>query len=138
MRPSQMLIILAFTFTFFQASSASMVQAVRQGDQLILWNEAISGTWAVQNGSLRWVGLVNNFTETASTIGGGSVFELVPTEGSPLRSSDFRIVAGPIIEDIAPSENSTKAADRLAGKQVRIELEDAAASVHVAWRAILR
>src|SRR5271165_3636509 len=118
------------------SASSTAVQAVRQGDQLTLSNQSISGTWSIQNGSLHWLSLTNGFTGTALPIE-GSVFELIPKEGLPLPSADFKIVSGPFIEDTTPSAPSTKAADRIPGKQIRIELGDASGDVRVMWRALL-
>src|SRR5271166_4174118 len=116
-----------------ESQQKSKVEAAHQGDQLVLSNEAISGAWSIQNGSLHWMGVTNKFTGTALPID-GSAFELIPREGSPLRSEGLKIIAGPFIEDIIPPAASTKAADRVPGKQIRIELEDASANVRVVWR----
>jgi len=137
MRHFSLLVVLAFTVVVHPRLQSQQVRAVQHGDRLTLSNQFISGTWSVQNGSLRWQSVTNNLTGTFLPMD-GSVFELVPTEGSPLPASSFEIVGGPVVERIAPSPASTKAADRLPGKQIRIELEDAAANIQVAWRAILR
>jgi len=120
-----------------EASPASAVQAVREGDRLILRNDSISGTWTLSGGSLRWLSLTNNFTGTALPLD-GSTFELVPGEGLVLRSSDFKIVAGPFLEEIPASANSPRVADHLPGRQIRIELEDPSGNLRVAWKATLR
>ena len=78
------------------ASPALTVQAGREGDSITLANDDISATWSVRGGSLRWQSLVNHFTEATLPLG-GSVFELVPREGSVLRSADLKIVAAPVI-----------------------------------------
>jgi hypothetical protein len=119
-----------------EPEQASKVQAVRDGDRLILSSQAISGTWSIQNGSLRWVSVTNELTGTALPID-NSAFELVPKEGSPLRSADLKIIAGPFVENITLPVSSTRAADNVPGKQIRIELEDASANVRVVWRALL-
>jgi hypothetical protein len=118
-----------------QASSDSPARAVRQADHLILSNDLISGDWSVQNGALRWVGAANNVTGGLAI--DGNAFVLVPSEGVPLHSYDFKIVAGPFLEDIPLSSNSSKAADHLPGKQIRLDLEDSASNIRVAWRALL-
>lgn len=112
-------------------------QAIRQGNQYILWNDSISGTWSFKDGYLRPVAVVNEFTGTGLPLD-GSAFELLPPEAAPLRASDLKITAGPVIEDIPPVPASTKAADRLPGKQIRAELEDVAATLHASWRVMLR
>jgi hypothetical protein len=63
---------------------------------------------------------------------------LVPKEGSVLRSFDFKMVGAPTLEEIPAAPDSSKAAYRLAGRQIRIELEDSTAKIRVTWKAILR
>ncbi len=113
------------------------MQAKRQGDLLTLSNEAITAAWTVRGGSLQWQSLTNHFTG-AKVPFDGSPFELVPREGAVLRSSDFKMVADPTVEKIAGSATSSRAPDRVPGWQIRIELENAAAKVHLTWKALLR
>ncbi len=107
------------------------------GDSISLSNDSISATWSIRGGSLRWQSLTNHFTKASLALD-GSVFELVPKEGAVLRSSDLKIVAAPVLRDIPPSPNSSKAADRLPGRELRIVLEYPSAKVQVVWKAILR
>jgi hypothetical protein len=120
-----------------QAVSPHAVQAVREGDNITLSNDAISATWSVRGASLHWASLVNHFTNTTLPLA-GSVFALVPKEGPALQSSDLKIVAPPVIEDAPVSKDSSKAADHLPGRQIRVELEDPSANLHLTWTAILR
>jgi len=106
-------------------------------DSISLSNDSISATWSIRGGSLRWRSLTNHFTKATLALD-GSVFELVPKEGAVLRSSDFKILAAPVLRDIPPSPNPSKAADRLPGRELRIALEDPSAKVQVIWKAILR
>jgi hypothetical protein len=104
-----------------------------------LSNHAISATWSVRGGSLRWQSLTNHFTGATLSLD-GSVFELVPKEGPVLRSSDLKLVGTPVAREISDSRapSSSRAADRLAGHELRAELEDPAGNIQITWRAILR
>ncbi len=62
----------------------------------------------------------------------------MPKEGSVLRSSDFKMLAPPVLEEIPAAINSSKGADRVPGRQIRIELEDSSGKLRVTWKAILR
>jgi hypothetical protein len=106
-------------------------------DSVSLSSSAISATWSIRGGSLRWQTLTNHFTNISLPLE-GSVFALVPKEGPVLRSADFKIVGAPVFREIPPSPNSSKAGDRLAGRELRIVLEDPSAKVQVIWKAILR
>ncbi len=116
-------------------SRGDSVQASRKGDQLTLGNEAIVATWNAHDHSLAWHSLTNQFTHQTLPLN-GSPFELVPREGEVLRTSDFRIVTDPVIEDIPIPANSSRAADRMLGRQIRIELENT--TLHLTWKALLR
>lgn len=132
------LCFLLFVVALFLARvQAANVQAVREGDSISLSNDAISATWSVRGGTLRWQGLANHLTRTSLPLS-GSVFALLPKEGAVLSSSILKMVTAPVIEDALVSKGSSKAADRLTGRQVRIELEDPSAKLHVTWTASLR
>jgi hypothetical protein len=134
-RCAPLLVVPAFALASLPALSA--VQAARQGDTLTLSNDAISAAWSIRGGSLCGQSLTNHLTGAVLPLD-GSVFELVPREGPLLRSSDLQIVAGPAIEDIPAAANSSRAADRLPGRQIRIEMEDGSTKVRATWRAMLR
>lgn len=68
----------------------------------------------------------------------GSVFELVPKEGAVLRPADFRLIAEPSVEGIANPATSSRAGDRLPGRQIRIEMEDSSKTIRLTWKVILR
>src|SRR5579864_3986907 len=93
---------------------SATVQAVREGDNITLSNDAISATWSVRGESLHWVALTNHLTGVSLPLA-GSVFALVPKEGPVLHSSDLKIVAAPAIEDAPVSKDFSKAADHLPG-----------------------
>ena len=135
--PLFLLLLLAFALFPGHASALPDVEAGRDGDRLTLSNDAISATWSVAGGELRWQSLTNRFTNVTLPLD-GSTFELVPKEGSVLRSSEFKIVGAPLVEEIPASSASSRAVDRLPGRQIRIELEATSAQVHVTWKAIVR
>ncbi len=132
-----LLLLLAVTLLPALARSASAVHAERQGDVLSLSNDVISATWSVGDGKLRWQSLTNRLTGKTLPIG-DSTFELNPKEGAVLRSPDFKLIAAPFIEDIPNPVNSSRAADHLSGRQIRIELEDSSKRIRVTWKAMLR
>ena len=112
-------------------------QAGPESDRITLSNDSISATWSVRGGSLRWQSLTNHFTRATLPLG-GSVFELVPKEGPVLRSSDFKIVAAPVLRNIPASPGSSRAADRLSGRELRVVLEDPSAKIQIIWKVMLR
>jgi hypothetical protein len=134
---SSIQLVFAVGFACLCSSLASTVEARGEGDQFVLSNETISATWSVRGGALRSENLTNRLTGSTLRLH-ASAFALIPREGPVLRSEDLRMMAEPAIEDVAHSAAASRAADRLPGRQIRIELEDSSGKVHVTWKAILR
>lgn len=129
------LVVLA-TLSIASVASDAPTKAQRRGDMLILSNGDLSATWSIAGGVLRWYKLTNELAHTDVSLD-SSPFELVPKEGAVLRSSDFKIVGEPVVEP-TPAADTSRAADRLPGRQIRIEFEDASAKVYLTWKAELR
>ncbi len=131
------IIFLFFTMLSPLVGWSASVRAAHEGDKLTLSNDSISAAWTIRNHSLEWQSLTNHFT-TQTLPMTGSPFELVPKEGAVLRASDFKLTADPVIEDIPLPATPSRAADRMVGRQIRIDLEDAASNLHLTWKALLR
>jgi hypothetical protein len=118
-------------------TAGASVEVVHSRDAITISNEAISATWTVKGVALRLQVLKNNFTGASLPVDRDS-FELLPAEGAVLRSSDFKIVGGPFVEEIPLPRTSSRAADHVQGRQLRLELEDPASKLEVTWKALLR
>jgi len=128
------------------SQNSASAQAVQEAGTVTLSNHAISATWSVRGGSLRWQSLTNHFTGATLPLD-GAVFELVPKEGPVLRSSDLKMVAAPVLQEISPSTDSSqagssgasssRAANRLPGRELRAELHDPTGNIQIIWKAIL-
>ena len=130
--------LLGCSFILFAALfPATAKPAASNQDSFTLSNHAISATWSLRGGSLRWQSLTNHYTGAQLSLD-ESVFVLLPKEGTALRSADFKIVEPPLQRDIPAAPTSARAVDRLPGREVRIELEDSSAQIRVLWKAILR
>ncbi len=133
------LLIFAAILALTPAYAASAVRATAEGERLTLSNDDISAIWSIRGGSLRWQNLTNQFTGATLALD-SNAFELTPKEGPVLPSSALRIVSGPVIEEIQIKtlENSPRAADRVPGRQIRLELEDDSTKLQITWKATLR
>jgi hypothetical protein len=129
-----MLILLAAAAPTLAASS---VKASVEGNVLTLSNEAIAASWSILGGALRNQSISNRLTGTTLSFD-TSAFQLIPGEGDVLSSSSLKIVGGPFVEEIPLSADSSRAADRVPGRQMRIELEDPTTKLALTWKAILR
>jgi hypothetical protein len=111
------------------------------GDELSLSNDAMAAVWSVTNGSLRAVRMHD--------VRGGSdlrvapyAFALTLADGSVLASDHLRVVRGPVAEPLAARHGASRLisrlAERQAGRQVTVVLEDTAGKLRASWRAVLR
>ncbi len=141
----RLLLVLVLSSVASSQTSAS-APAGQEAGTVTLSNRAISATWSNRGGSLRWQSLTNHFTGATLPLD-GSVFELVPKEGPVLRSSDLKMVAAPVLREISASPDSpagssgassSRAADRLPGRELRAELQDPGGNIQIIWTAILR
>jgi hypothetical protein len=109
----------------------------RQGEELRLGNDAISMTWAVSGGSLRAL-------QVEDRLGGhtlrlpGDVFALRLADGGVIRSTEMRLVGPPKQERLVGSPRASRLAERLDGRQVTAQLEDASGRLRATWRGVLR
>ncbi len=112
-------------------------QTPAPASRFTLADEALAATWALREGTIRWQSFTNRLTNSTITFD-SPLFELVPKEGAVWSSSDLRIAGRPVLEDVAPAAKSSKSADGLHGRQLRVEFEDSAGRTRVVWKAILR
>ncbi|HTS37020.1 MAG TPA: enterotoxin [Candidatus Solibacter sp.] len=133
------LIILILT-AIAHAEVHDRVQASNDNGVLTLSNDSISATWTIRNGSLRWRSITNRLTQETLNLEGQDVFELTPREGEVIRSSDPENsnTVRPLLENAPASADSSKAADRIPGRQIRLIFHDRASNLQIEWRAILR
>jgi len=129
-------VLLAAIFSSPAVHAIDSVIGSQHRDRIVLSNATITASWSVRDNILSLQSVTNQIT--GSTLSTGDVFRLVPKEGEVLRSSDFKLLAPPVIESIPLATATSRAADRVPGKQIRLELESASPQIRVSWRAILR
>src|SRR3989442_5167666 len=89
--------------------------------ELSLGNEAIGATWAVADGRLRAVGVVDR-------LGGRAlappvdVFTLTLADGTLLPSSELRVEAAPRMTHLAGVARAARASERLGGREIVVPL----------------
>lgn len=109
-----------------------------QGDTVTLSNLALSATWSIKDGVLRWQSL-RNFLTGENLAFTGSAFDLVPKEGPVLHSYDFKVTNPKVVlEEIPAALGSSKAADHLPGRQFRLFLRDPSDKIEVIFKATVR
>jgi len=107
------------------------------GDELTLSNDAIAAAWSVAGGSLRALRL-RDVRGGGDLALGATVFSLSLADGGTLASDRLRVVRGPTAGPLAARPEASRLAERHAGRQVTVVLEDDARRVRATWRAVLR
>ncbi|HKR32582.1 MAG TPA: enterotoxin [Terriglobales bacterium] len=97
----------------------------------------IAAKWTVSKSSLRIASMEDRISRQAISID-PDVFVLTMRDGSTIRSSQMKIPNPPQIRALSVNAASSNIAERDAGSEIAIELEDEAAHVSVTWHAILR
>jgi len=107
------------------------------GTELSLSNDAIAASWSVADGALRVLRLrdVRGGRDLALP---PQAFSLALADAGMLSSDRLHIVRGPIAEPLSARRDASRFADREAGRQVTVVLEDDARHLRATWRAVLR
>lgn len=106
-------------------------------DDLTLANDFVSASWSVSDGRLAAVRVVDRATGAALALP-QDVFSLLLRDGTVIGSSGLPVRTAPRIEPLAADARAARRSQRVAGKQVVVELGDSAGRVRATWRAILR
>src|SRR3989442_13311634 len=114
--------------SFLQRAASAGVALLPRGvrvsqlrSELSLGNEAIGATWAVADGRLRAVGVVDR-------LGGRAlappvdVFTLTLADGTLLPSSELRVEAAPRMTHLAGVARAARASERLGGREIVVRL----------------
>jgi hypothetical protein len=112
-----------------------------QGGEVSLSNDAIAASWSAVDGALRALRVRDERTGRELTVG-PQVFALVLADGNTLTSDRMRIVRGLVAEPLSARRGASRLVSRLAerqaGRQVTVVLQDDANRLRATWRAVLR
>ncbi len=111
--------------------------ATATADAMTVGNDAISLGWSVADGQLKPVNL-KDVAAGKTTPLAGEAFELRMADGSVIKGSELHVTAAPVVADAPVHPEAPKLATHLPGKQVTVELEDAAHNLSVTWTAVGR
>jgi hypothetical protein len=116
---------------------AGAARVRRAGAELRLGNDALSVSWDASGDSLRALRLEDRLGGRTLALP-ADVFTLRLGDGRSVRSSGMRLAGAPREETLAGEPGASRLVERLAGKQLVAELEDAGTGLRATWRAILR
>ena len=119
------------------ALSLGIAPRPRWSDEIVLGNDAVTGTWTTAGGVLRPVRFTDGVNKTALPVP-AQVFTLAFADKTTLDAGDMRIVAAPVTETLAPNPSASRAAERVGGRRVTVRLRDGAGRIEAEWRAVMR
>ncbi len=121
----------------FAAATGMPALAVRAGDEFSLSTDGIAARWSTAGGAFRIVSLADRVGHRAITAA-PDPFVLHLGDGGTLRASTMRIRSGPHSDRLNRAAGAARYAERLDGRVVSLELEDAGTGLRVTWRAVGR
>ncbi len=119
------------------SATEGVAAASRQDDALELSNGVICATWHTGDHGPTG-GLLRCLRTGQSLALNGDLFTLVLQDGTFLKASEMKIVGAPRTEQLTANPRASRYAERLAGKQIVVELASGDGNLHATWRAILR
>jgi hypothetical protein len=112
-------------------------RAAISADEFSLGNDSIWGIWSTSGGVFRPV-RINDALNNASLPASAQAFVLTLADKTTLQASEMRITAPPRTEVLPANASASRLAERIAGRQVTVTLQDASGRIEVVWRGILR
>ncbi len=108
-----------------------------RSDELVLGNDAISAAWTVADGSFRALRVRDTGAAAGPLTLAPDAFTLTLADGSVVGSSQMRVTAGPRAARVSGRPGAARSAERVAGRELAVELADPARGVTATWRAVL-
>jgi hypothetical protein len=105
--------------------------------QFTLSNNFLSATWRVYGNGVVGAEFRDRVTNRVLP-GQAAPFVLLMKDGRVLSASSMRVVGGPRPVMLQGRAESPRQGERVDGKAVSVELEDANGTLHATWRAVLR
>jgi hypothetical protein len=102
-----------------------------------LHNDVIAAKWTVCDGGLQLASVDDLITHRPIPID-RDVFILSFRDHDVIRSSQMKVLNTPQIRSLSAIPGSSNLAERFAGREISVDLEDETEHLHVRWHAILR
>ena len=103
-------------------------RAAVSADDFTLGNPSITASWTTAGGAFRPVRLADVLNSATLPVS-AQAFTLTFADKSTLQASDMRITSQPRAEALAANAGASRLAERVAGNQVTITLQDRAGSI---------
>lgn len=107
-----------------------------EGPRLTLGNALVSGEWEAGPDGLRLVRLTDGRSGKALAVGRAAF--AVTIGAAVVDSTRLRLAGLPRVEELPAAPGASRRSDGIPGRQLAVDLVDAAGALRVTWRAVLR
>jgi hypothetical protein len=105
--------------------------------EFAIGNDAIKAIWTTTDGAFRPARMSDGLNNTPLPLS-AQVFTLTFADKTTLAASDMRITSPPRTESLPANARASRMAERIAGSQVTLTLQDRLGRIEATWRGILR
>jgi hypothetical protein len=109
-----------------------------ESGHIVLENALLTMEWSLLHSRILGTELIGRASHEKIALSPRNLFVLRFSDGSVLRSSNMQPQGDPRVEAVSANPNALNVAQRFAGQQVSIKLQDPKRKLAVTWKAILR
>ena len=120
----------------YPGNKPGLASIKKTGKTITFENKALAMSFATNGDKLSITGFSDKQTNEHLAIGKSSLFSLLVGDKT-ITSNDFTLIGLTTISDITGDESALKYADKLSGKKLSADLEDAKLGLKVHWEASL-
>jgi len=120
----------------YPGNKPGLASIKKTGKTITFENKALAMSFATNGDKLSITGFSDKQTNEHLAIGKSSLFSLLVGDKT-ITSNDFTLIGSTTISDITGDESALKYADKLSGKKLSADLEDAKLGLKVHWEASL-
>jgi hypothetical protein len=120
----------------YPGNKPGLASIKKTSNNMIFENDALAMSFATNGDKLSIAGFDDKKTNEHLAIGKNPLFSLSVSDKT-ITSNDFTLVSPAAISDITGDESAIKFADKLSGKKLAADLEDAKLGLKVHWEANL-
>jgi hypothetical protein len=120
----------------YPGNKPGLASIKKVGKTIVFENKALAMSFATTGNKLTIAGFVDEQTHERLAIGKKPLF-LLSVGDRTITSDDFKLIGSTTISDITGNESALKYADKLSGKKLSADLEDAKLGLKVHWEASL-
>jgi len=122
----------------FPGPSPGKAQCKVTSNEIVLENKALSLAFDISGSRLTPKHVRNGFSEKILSLDDSECFQLLLDDGRTIKARDLRIIGKPDMTDLASNPDSSRPAERIAGKQIAVKLVSSDENLEIRWRGILR